>query len=404
MTGVGPVTPVGIGRHEFWASLVAGRSGIGHLTRFDSSGLDSRIAGQVEDFEFSAFLDPQRARKAERFTHLAFEASRLALDDANLHVEDVEPGRVGVVIGCAYGGISRIETEVAKLLAKGPRAVSPQISFTCAATAAAAFVSMEFGLTGPTECIASGCASGAHAVNRGSDLITSGKADVVLAGGTDAPVTPLCMAAFCSARALSRRNDVPTAASRPFDRTRDGFVFSEGAVVLMLEELGCALARGAPVLAELLGYGHSADAHNLAAPHPDGQGATQAMESALRAADLAPADIGYVNAHAASTPLGDRAEARAIDRVFGRRAPPPVSSTKSMTGHLLGAAGALEAAAAVLAVHEKQLPPTINVESLDPGCALDVIANHARHERVDFAMSNSFGVGGINASLVVGRY
>ncbi|WP_190197905.1 beta-ketoacyl-[acyl-carrier-protein] synthase family protein [Streptomyces djakartensis] len=403
MTGIGPVTPVGVGREQFWTSLVAGRSGIGHLTRFDASGLDARIAGQVEDFECSAFLDPQRARRAELFTHFAFAASRLALDDAKLRIDDVEPGRAGVVMGCAYGGISRIETEVARLLAKGPRAVMPEISLTCSTTAAAAFLSMEFGLTGPTECMASGCASGAHAVSRGADLIRSGQADVVLAGGTDAPLTPLCMAAFCSARALSTRNDVPAAASRPFDRNRDGFVFSEGAVVLVLERLDCALARGAPVLAELLGHGHSADAHNWGAPHPEGHGAAQAMASALRAADVTPADIGYVNAHAASTPLGDLAEARAIEKVF-RRALPPVSSTKSMTGHLLGAAGALEAAATVLAVHTEELPPTINVESLDPECGLDVIARQRRREKVDAALSNSFGVGGINASLVVGRY
>ncbi len=262
---------------------------------------------------------------------------------------------------------------------------------------------MELGSTGPTESIASGCASGAHAVSRGSDLIRSGKADVVLAGGTDAPLTLLCMASFCSARALSKRNDAPAAASRPFDQARDGFVFSEGAVVLVLERLDFALARGAPILAELLGYGHSADAHNWAAPHPEGQGAVQAMESALRCADITHADIGYVNAHAASTLLGDRAEAKAIEKVF-QQDPPLVSSTKSMTGHLLGAAGALEAAATVLAVHTEQLPPTINAESLDPECGVEVIANHKRHEKVDAAMSNSFGVGGINASLVVGRY
>ncbi|MFC8095455.1 beta-ketoacyl-[acyl-carrier-protein] synthase family protein [Streptomyces sp. NPDC057301] len=403
ITGVGPVTPVGTGRDELWASLVAGRSGIGPLTRFDASSLTSRIAGQIDDFDCSESLSQQKSRKAERFTHLAFEGARLALDDADLRVPDLEPGRVGVVIGSAYGGTSRLETEIAVLLSKGLRAVPPEINMSCAASSAAAFVSMEFGFLGPVECLAAACASGAQAIARGSDLVMSGRADVVLAGGTDAALTPLSMAAFCSARALSRRNDAPTAASRPFERDRDGFVFSEGSAILVLEDLASASARGAPVLAEVLGYAHSQDGHSLVAPHPSGEGAVRSMTSALADAGVAPIDVGYVNAHAASTPIGDVAEARALQRVFGR-VPPPVSSTKSMTGHLLGAAGALEAAATALAIHSGQLPPTINVTSLDPQCELDVIPNQARAATVDVAISNSFGLGGLMSTLVLARY
>ncbi|MEU9139971.1 beta-ketoacyl-ACP synthase II [Streptomyces sp. NPDC048404] len=403
VTGIGPVTSVGIGREALWASMVAGRSGIGPLTRFDASALPSRIAGQIDDFDVSEHLPRQKSRKAERFTHLAFEAARLALDDADLRVGELEPRRAGVVIGSAYGGTSRLETEIALLVSGGAGGVPPEINISCAASSAAAFVSMELGFLGPVECLAAACASGAHAIGRGTDLVMSGRADVVLAGGTDAALTPLSMGAFCSARALSRRNDAPTAASRPFERTRDGFVFSEGSAVLVLEDLASASARGAPVLAEVLGYAHSLDGHSLIAPHPYGEGAVRSMESALADAGVAPVDVGYVNAHAASTPIGDLAEARAIRSVFGR-VPPPVSSTKSMTGHLLGAAGALEAAITALALHSKQLPPTINVDELDPRCELDVIPRQARAATVDVALSNSFGLGGLMSTLVLARY
>jgi 3-oxoacyl-[acyl-carrier-protein] synthase II len=402
VTGIGPVTPVGSGRRDFWASLTAGRSGIGPITHFDPANLPSRIAGQVKDFENSPHLGPQQARKIDRFAQLALEAAWLAFDDAGLKPADLEPSRAGAVVGSAYGGAARVETEAAHLLASGPRAVLPQISVSSTPSAAAAFVSIEFGLRGPVECVAAACASGAQAVSRGFDLIRLGAAEVMLAGGTDAAVTPLFMAAFCSARALSRRNDDPAAASRPFDAARDGFVFSEGAVLLVLEEAGHAAARGAPVLAEVMGYGHSADAYSLASPHPDGDGAVLAMQVALASAGVTPAEIGYVNAHAASTPAGDVAEVRALRRIFGENLP-PVSSTKSMTGHLLGAAGALEAAATTMTIASGQVPPTINVESLDPECDIDVVANKGRPEQVAVAISNSFGLGGLNCTIVFAK-
>jgi 3-oxoacyl-[acyl-carrier-protein] synthase II len=399
VTGIGPVTPIGVGRCDFWSSLIAGRSGIGPITHFDAAALPSRIAGQVDDLAFMSRLSPQQARKADRFALLALEAAWLAFEDAQLKPTDVEPGRGGAVIGSAYGGAARVGTEVARILSDGPRAVLPQINVSSTPSAAAALVSMEFGLLGPVECVASACASGAQAISRGYDLIRLDAADVMLVGGTDAAVAPLFMAAFCSARALSRRNDDPEAASRPFDSARDGFVFSEGAVLLMLEEAGHAVARGAPVFAEVMGYGHSADAYSLAAPRPDGDGAARAMRVALASARMTPAEISYVNAHAASTRAGDVAEVHALHRVFGTNMP-PVSSTKSITGHLLGAAGALEAAATVLTIASGQLPPTINIEAIDAECDIDVVPNRSRSAQVSAAISNSFGLGGLNCTIV----
>ncbi|WP_341718765.1 beta-ketoacyl-ACP synthase II [Micromonospora sp. FIMYZ51] len=400
VTGIGPVTPVGTGRRDFWASLVAGRAGIGPITRFDPSVLSSRIAGQVDQASPAAVHPP--ARRAERFSLLAHEAARLALADARLAPADVDGDRAAVVLGSAYGGLSRVETDAVALRTRGAGAVLPHLSSSGSLSAAAALVSMAFGFTGPVECPAGACATGAQAVARGLDLIRLDAADVVVAGGTDAALSPLFMASFCAARALSRRNDDPAAASRPFDRDRDGFVFSEGAVVLVLEEYEFARARGAPVLAEVLGHGEAGDAYSPVAPHPQGAGILRAMQRAVRAAGVTPAEIGYVNAHAASTPVGDVAEVHAIRTLFGG-APPPVSSTKSMTGHLLGAAGALAAAVAVLTVATGWITPTINLESPDPRCDIDGVPHRAREKKTEVAMSNAIGLGGINCALVFGR-
>lgn len=402
ITGIGPVTPIGIGLDEFWTSLIEGRSGIGKLTRFDASAYTSQIAGEVKDFDVERWLPPRRARRHERFSQLAFGAASLALEHSGINKDEVDPGRVGIVIGTGIGGIALFEEEHRGMLEKGPRFVSPELIAMMIPNAAAGAMAIELGFTGPNECTVTACASSGHAIARAFDLITNGAADVIIAGGSEAAITPLALASFCSARALSTRNDDPDHASRPFDKDRDGFVFSEGAAVIIMEELETAKARGATVLGEVLGYGASADAYHIVAPHPDGAGAAASMDAALRSAGLTPSDVDYINAHGTSTPLGDVAEVKAIKKIFGD-SPPPVSSTKSMTGHLLGAAGSLEVAATVLAMQHGILPPTINLESLDPECDIDVVPNKARQASPEVSLSNSFGFGGHNVSIVLAK-
>lgn len=401
LTGIGPITPVGAGTDAFWSSLTEGRTGIGPLTRFDTSEYPVKIAGEV-DFDITDYLEPRRARRMDRFSQLAYAASALALKDAGLSPSDPDPARVGIVIGTGIGGIALFEEEYRLMLERGPRFVSPSLIAMMIPNAAAGSIAIEFGFTGPNECTVTACASSGHAIARAVDLIRSGAADIVLAGGTEAALTPLSLASFCSARALSTRNDEPERASRPFDAGRDGFVFSEGATVLVLEAMDLASARGARIHAEVLGYGLSSDAHHLVAPHPEGAGAAAAMTAALADSDLAASEIGYINAHGTSTPLGDIAETKAIRKVFGAD-PPPVSSTKSMTGHMLGAAGSTEAAATALALVHQLLPPTINYEVPDPECDLDVVPNKARAATFDVALTNSFGFGGHNATIVLAR-
>ncbi|MGH9267228.1 MAG: beta-ketoacyl-ACP synthase II, partial [Acidimicrobiales bacterium] len=338
ITGIGPVTPIGIGVDRFWDSLKRGRSGIGPLTRFDASGYPSRIAGEVKDFAIESYLDERRARRMDRFSQYGFAAAKLALEDAGLEPTDPDPARVGVVIGTGIGGLELLEREHTVMLEKGPRRVSPSLIAMMIPNAAAGSIAIELGFAGPNECTVTACASSGHALARAVDYLASGAADVVLAGGAEAVITPLGMASFCAARALSTRNDEPLRASRPFDAERDGFVVGEGATVLVLEAMEVARARGARILAEVLGYGLSCDAYHLVAPHPEGAGAAAAMTSALADAQMTTSDIDYINAHGTSTQLGDTAEARAIRKVFGE-SPPPASSTKSMTGHMLGAAG-----------------------------------------------------------------
>ena len=404
VTGIGPVTPVGIGVERFWESLTSGVSGVGKLEAFDAAPFTSRIAAEVHDFRPEDHLEPADVRRMERFAQFAVAAARLAVRDASLDLSAQAPDRVGVVIGTGIGGIAAFERQHRVFLERGPSRVSPHLVALMIPNMAAGQVAMRLGLTGANDCTTTACAASGHAIARAVDLIRSGAAEVCLAGGSESAITPLTMAGFCASRALSTRNDDPEGASRPFDAGRDGFVIGEGSTVLVLEDLDAAVARGARIYAEVAGSGLSADAHHETAPHPEGRGAALAMEAALTDAAMSPHDIGYVNAHGTSTKLGDIAEVLALKRVFGDHAGGlAVSSTKSMTGHLVGAAGATEAAATALALTHGVLPPTINQEDPDPECDLDVVPNIARSQQVDAAMSNSFGFGGQNASLVLRR-
>jgi len=404
VTGIGPVTPVGTGVDAFWQSITAGRSGVGKLEAFDTSEYPSRIAAEVHDFRAEDYMEAPDARRMERFAQFAVAAAQLAVRDAQLDPDRVPPERVGVVIGTGIGGISAFESQASVLAEKGPTRINPRLVSVMIPNMAAAQVARTFGFTGPNDCTTTACAASGHGIARAVELIRSGAADVCVAGGSEAAITPLTLAGFCSARALSKRNDDPEGASRPFDAGRDGFVLGEGAAALVLEEREAAEARGARVYAEISGFGMSSDAYHETAPHPEGAGAVLAMRAALADAGAEAFEVGYVNAHGTSTPLGDSAEVAAIRRVFGEDADRlAVSSTKSVTGHLIGAAGAAEAAATVLAIARGVLPPTINYETPDPTCDVDVVPNVARQADPDVAVSNSFGFGGQNVSLVFRR-
>jgi len=399
VTGIGPATPVGIGREAFWSSLVSGRSGIGAITRFDPEGFPVRIAGEVQDLDPAEFMEPKEVRRTDRFVHLALAAAHLAHRDSGSPA--LVPERTAVLMGTGIGGITTLEDAVRVLVERGPDRVSPFMVPAMMPNAAAGHVAMALGLTGPNMGVVTACAASAHAIGEAFRTIREDRADVAFAGGADASITPVSIAAFSRMGALTKNPDAERA-SRPFDRGRDGFVLSEGACVLVLEEEERARARGATVYAEIAGYGATADAFHVTQPEPEGLGAIAAMQAALSEAGEPAEAVGYINAHGTSTPLNDAAEAKAIRKVFGgHRA--AVSSTKSMTGHLLGAAGALEAAATVLALHDGTLPPTINLEDPDPECELDHVANTSRKEQVDLALSNSFGFGGQNAVLAMKR-
>ena len=403
VTGIGPVTPIGTGVEDFWAAMVAGRSGAGPITRFDATDFKSKVAAEIHGFEITDYLPAKNARRLDRFAQLAYAAATLALADAGMKPSDPDPARVGMVIGSGIGGIGLWEEEHTAMLKRGPRFVSPSLIAMMIPNAAAGSLAIEFGFTGPNECTVTACASSGHAIARAMEYIRTAAADVVLVGGAESCISPMSVASFCSARALTTRNDDPEHASRPFDRDRDGFVIGEAATVLVFEAMEHARNRGARILAEAIGYGLSSDAYHVVAPHPDGAGASAAMTAALADAQLAPGEVGYINAHATSTELGDASEAKAVRKVFGSQ-PPPTSATKSMTGHLLGAAGATEAAASILAMLREKLPPTINYENADPDCDLDVVPNRARDAHVDIVMSNSFGFGGHNVSVLFGRH
>ncbi|HKI04793.1 MAG TPA: beta-ketoacyl-ACP synthase II [Thermoanaerobaculia bacterium] len=405
VTGVGLVSPLGVGTAENWDALLAGRSGIGPITRFDAAEYPSRIAGEVKGFNPLDYLDKKEVKKSDTFIHYALAATRFALEDSGLRIDDGNAERVGVVIGSGIGGLPLIESMHQTLLEKGPGRVSPFFIPGLIVNMAAGQVSIHHGAKGPNTSPATACTTGLHAIGDAFRFIQAGEADAMIAGGAEAVVTPLAMAGFCAMRALSHRNDEPEKASRPWDAHRDGFVMGEGCGLVILEELETAKGRGAPIYAEVVGYGMSADAYHISAPHPEGDGAVRVMNIALKDAGLAPEVIGYINAHGTSTPLGDLSEVRAIKRVFGDHAYRlAVSSTKSATGHLLGAAGGLETGILALAVHHQILPPTINLDEPGEGCDLDFVPHTARPVDLEYAMSNSFGFGGTNASIVLKRY
>ncbi|MFA5843620.1 MAG: beta-ketoacyl-ACP synthase II [Coriobacteriia bacterium] len=403
VTGMGVVSPVGVGVQAMWDSVSAGRSGIGPITLFDASKHSVRFAGCVDDFDPGGSIDPKSARRMSRFQQFAVVAADEAMADAGmLEIDPDEADRVGVIVGSGIGGLFTMEEQTAVLLERGPTRVSPFLVPMMIIDLAAGHISIRFGAKGINYAPVSACATGTHAIGEALEAIRRGAADVVVAGGFDAGVTPLGLAGFASARALSTRNDEPELASRPFDAGRDGFVIGEGGAVLVLEELEHARARGARIRAEVLGYGASADAYHITAPAPDGDGARRAMVHALENSGLEREAVGYVNAHGTSTEQGDACETIALKAVFGESVP-PVSSTKSVMGHLLGGAGAVEAAVCVRVIEEGVLPPTINLTDPDPVCDLDYVPNVARKAAVDVAMSNSFGFGGHNATIVLGR-
>ena len=405
VTGVGLVSPLGIGTSATWEALCEGRSGIGPITKFDASGYAARIAGEVQGFDPLAFITRKDVKKMDVFIQYAIAAADFARADARLAVTpDIAP-RVGVYIASGIGGFSTIEREHQALLKGGPRKISPFFIPAAIINLAAGQVSIRLGAKGPNSATCTACSASAHAVGDAFETIRRGDADVMVAGGSEAAITPMGVGGFAAMRALSTRNDEPTRACRPFDRERDGFIIGEGAGVVILEERGRALERGAPVYAELVGYGMSADAHHVTAPAEDGDGAFRVMRAAVDQAGIAPEEVDYINAHGTSTPFNDRIETLAIRRCFGDHADHlAVSSTKSMTGHLLGAAGGVEAGIMALTVREQIIPPTINLENPDPDCDLDYVPNEKRPATLEYGLSNSFGFGGTNASLLFRRH
>jgi len=402
VTGVGVVSPLGNDVETLWTNLLAGVSGAGPITRFDASNLDSRFACEVKDFSVEGVLDRKDAKRMDRFVQYAVVAAHGAMQWARLDLDAVDRDRVGVVIGSGIGGMETFETQHRILLEKGPGRVSPYFIPMMISDMAAGQVSIRFGLRGPNFGTVSACASGAHAIGEALRLLRAGDADMMICGGAESTITPMAIAGFCSARALSTRNDDPQRASRPFDRDRDGFVIGEGAGVLVLETEAHARRRDTPVLCELGGYGASADAYHLTAPAEDGNGAARAMRRALQDAGLAPEDVDYINAHGTSTPTGDPVEVLAVKSVFREHAHRlMMNATKSMTGHLLGAAGGLEAVITALVLARGIVPPTINLDNADPRCDLDFVPHQARTQSVRAAVSNSFGFGGHNATLAL---
>ncbi len=405
VTGVGLVSPLGIGTEANWEALCAGRSGIGPITRFDAAEFSARIAGEVKGFNPLAFVDKKDVKKMDIFIQYAIAASQFAMDDAGLSVTEDIASRVGVFIASGIGGFSTIEREHKALLEGGPRRISPFFIPASIINLAAGQVSIRFSAKGPNSATCTACSASAHAIGDALEIIRRDDADVMIAGGSEAAITPMGVGGFAAMRALSTRNDEPHRASRPFDLDRDGFIMGEGAGVVILEELEFARERGAPIYAELVGYGMSADAFHITAPSEDGDGGMRVMAAALRDAGISPDKVDYINAHGTSTPYNDKLETLAIKRLFGEHARQiAISSTKSMTGHLLGAAGGLEAGITALAVRHQVIPPTINYEKPDPECDLDYVPNQARATKIDYALSNSLGFGGTNGALLFKRY
>lgn len=405
VTGIGLVTPLGVGVEKSWSSLVEGRSGIGKITRFDSSAFPTQIAGEVKDFNPEDYIELKEIKKMDRFIHFAIAASDMAVKDSGLTITEKNADRAGVVIGSGIGGLPAIEHYHKIFLEKGPRKISPFFIPMLIINLASGQVSMKYGAKGPNTALATACASGSHAIGDSCKLIQWGDADVMIAGGSESVITPLGVGGFNAMKALSTRNDEPEKASRPFDRDRDGFVMGEGAGVIILESLDHARSRGAKIYAEIVGYGRTSDAYHMTAPAPEGEGAARCMELSLKDGNINPTEVDYINAHGTSTKYGDELENMAIKTIFKEHARKvAISSTKSMTGHLLGAAGGVEAVISALVINNNIVPPTINLENPDPECDLDYVPNKARSMKVNCAMSNSFGFGGTNACLVFKRY
>jgi 3-oxoacyl-[acyl-carrier-protein] synthase II len=405
VTGVGLVSALGVGTEETWSNLLAGKSGIGPITHFDTTGFSTTFAAEVKGFDPLQFIEKKELKKMGRFIQFALAATQFAVEQSGLKITSEFADRVGVYIGSGIGGFDVIEREHSALLEGGPRRISPFFIPASIVNLASGFVSIRTGARGPNSATCTACSSSAHAVGDSFKLIARCEADAMICGGTEATITPLGIGGFAAMRALSTRNDAPEKASRPFDRGRDGFVVGEGAGILILEELAFAQRRGASILAEVVGYGMSGDAYHITAPSEDASGATRVMLSTLADASVLPEQVDYINAHGTSTPQGDRIETLAVKKAFGEQAHKlAVSSTKSMTGHLLGGAGGLEAGILTLAIRDQIIPPTINYEKPDPECDLDYVPNRARNARVEYALSNSFGFGGTNAALLFKRF
>ncbi len=405
ITGIGMISPLGVGNDPTWQGLLEGRSGIRRITKFDATNFACQIAGEVQGFDPEEWIEKKEVKKSDTFIHYAIAAAQMAIDDSGIDAKKEDPDRFGVIIGSGIGGLPLIEEMHTKMLERGPGRISPFFIPGLIVNLASGHISIRFNCRGPSSAPATACATGAHAVGDAYRIIQRDEADLMFAGGSEAVITPLAVGGFAAMRALSTRNDEPERASRPWDLNRDGFVMGEGSGVLLIEERERALARGAKIYAELTGYGMSSDAYHITAPSEDGAGMTRVMQRALKDAALAPTDIQYINAHGTSTPVGDRIETLAIKSVFGDHAYKlAVSSTKSMTGHLLGAAGGLEAAVCALAIKNGILPPTTNYETADPDCDLDYVPNKARPMNLEHVLSNSFGFGGTNATLILSAH
>jgi 3-oxoacyl-[acyl-carrier-protein] synthase II len=405
VTGVGLVCALGIGTEESWSNLVAGQSGVGPITLFDTTGFDCRIGGEIKNFDPFRWIEKKELKKMGRFIQVALAGADFAIKMSGWKREDSDLDEVGVYVSSGIGGFDIIEREHIKLMQGGPGRISPFFIPSAIVNLASGHISIRYGARGPNSATATACSASAHAIGDSFKIIERGAAEMMICGGTEATITPMGVGGFSSMKALSTRNDDPAHASRPFDAQRDGFVVGEGAGILILESLEHAQKRNAPIVGEIVGYGMSGDAYHITQPAENGDGAFRVMRAAMKDAKLTPEDIGYVNAHGTSTPLGDVIETRALKRVFGDRAKKvPISSTKSMTGHLLGGAGGLEAGISVLALRDQVIPPTINLESPDPECDLDYVPNVARKTTLDYALSNSFGFGGTNAALIFKRW
>ncbi|MEL6500551.1 MAG: beta-ketoacyl-ACP synthase II [Cyanobacteria bacterium J06623_1] len=405
ITGLGAITPIGNNLADYWDGLLQGRSGVGAITLFDASQHACQIAAEVKGFDPHQYLDKKDAKRMDRFSQFGVCASKQALVDGKFEINELNADRIGVLIGTGVGGLGTMEIQNENLLTKGPRKVSPFTIPMMISNMAAGLTAIHTGAKGPNSCTVTACAAGSHAIGDAFRLVQGGYADAMLCGGAEAAITPLSFAGFCSAKAVSTRNDDPLHASRPFDRDRDGFVMGEGSGILLLEELEHALARGARIYAEIVGYGMTCDAYHMTSPVPGGQGAARAIELALADGDITPDLVSYINAHGTSTQANDSNETKAIKKALGVRANEIlVSSTKSMTGHLLGGSGGIEAVATAMAIANDRVPPTINLENADPECDLDYVANASREHQVDVALSNSFGFGGHNVTLAFKKY